>query len=273
MRLVDKRAVVTGGARGIGRAIAERLAAEGARVAILDLKRDAAESPLASKDSKHLGLACDVTDSASVDEAFESVAARFGGVDILVNNAMLGYIAGDGSEQSTAGRKERAAQIARGEAPTAHPDRIIHMTDTSWTTPLDVNINGYFFCARAAVRDMVKRNAAGSIINISSTGAVSGDGPLHYITSKAAQVGLTRGLAYELATRGIRVNAVLPGGTRTEAFLSMPVEHQRALESRTPIGRAAEPAEVAATVAFLASDDASYMTGASLAVNGAYYFW
>jgi 3-oxoacyl-[acyl-carrier protein] reductase len=273
MRLEGKRAVVTGGARGIGRAIAERLAADGARVAILDLDLQAAEAPLAKENAKHMGLRCDVTDSASVDAAFTKVAENFGGIDILVNNAMLGHIEGDGSEQSMAGAAARAEQIARGETPAAHPDRIIHMTNSGWLKPLDVNINGYFYCARAAVRDMVKRGAKGSIVNMSSTRAVSGDGPLHYITSKAAQVGLTRGLAHELATRGIRVNAVLPGATKTESFLSMPVEYQRFLENKAPVGRAAEPSEIAAAVAFLASDEASYVTGSSFAVNGAYCFW
>lgn len=272
MRLEGKNAVVTGGAQGIGLAVSQRLAAEGSRVAVLDMDPKAAAAALADSDARHMGIGCNIADSAAVDEAFAAVVAAFGGVDIVVNNAGTGRGPDDGSDQMYAGQAERAAQIARGETPTAHPDQTIHMSDAGWAHVLAVNVNGSFYCARAAIRDMARRGAGGSIINIASTSAVSGEGPIHYVTSKAAIVGLTRGLAREVASRGIRVNTVFPGPTRTPIMASIPEAMQRSLEADVPLGRMARPEEVAAAVAFLASDDASYATGSTLTVNGGTYF-
>ena len=178
-RLEGRRAVVTGGAQGIGHAIAERLAGEGARVAVLDIDPAAARAVLEDGGSQHLGLGCDVGDSVSVDGAFAAIIARFGGIDILVNNAGIGGAPDDGSDRMYAGAAERAAQIARGEAPTAFPDQLIHMSDAGWAHVIGVNLNGAFHCARAAVLDMAARGQAGASVNIASTSAASGEGPLH----------------------------------------------------------------------------------------------
>ncbi|ARS25845.1 SDR family NAD(P)-dependent oxidoreductase [Sphingomonas sp. KC8] len=267
--LQGKRAVVTGGAQGIGRAIAERLAADGARVAVLDMDEAAAKAALSGEG--HLGLACDVSDSASVDAVFAKIADAFGGVDILVNNAGTGRGPDDGSDQMYAGQAERQAQIARGEKPTAHGDQLIHMSDAGWRRVMGVNLDGAFHCARAAVRLMAVGNHGGSIVNIASTSAASGEGPMHYVTSKAAIIGLTRGLARELASRGIRVNAVHPGPTDTPIMKGVPDTMVAAMEAAIPLGRMAQPSEVAAAVAFLASDQASYATGSVLTVNGGSY--
>jgi 3-oxoacyl-[acyl-carrier protein] reductase len=272
MLLKDKRAVVTGAAQGIGRAIAQRLAAEGARVAALDIDEAAAQAVWAhSEPARHLGLACDIADSKSVDTVFAKIAEAFGGVDILVNNAGIGRGPNDGSDQLYAGIAERQAQIARGETPTAHPDQMIHMSDEGWARVLGVNLNGQFYCARAAVRLMAAQGVAGSIVNIASTSAESGEGPLHYVTSKAAVVGFTRGLARELSSRRIRVNAVHPGPTNTPIMANLPDDMIKAMEAAVPLGRMARPDEIAAAVAFLASDQASYATGSILTINGGSY--
>jgi 3-oxoacyl-[acyl-carrier protein] reductase len=272
MLLKDKRAVVTGAAQGIGRAIAQRLAAEGARVAALDIDEAAAKAVWAdSEPGRHLGLACDIADSRSVDAVFAKIAEAFGGVDILVNNAGIGRGPNDGSDQMYAGIAERQAQIARGEMPTAHPDQMIHMSDEGWARVLGVNLNGQFYCARAAVRLMAAQGVAGSIVNIASTSAESGEGPLHYVTSKAAVVGFTRGLARELSSRRIRVNAVHPGPTNTPIMANLPDDMIKAMEAAVPLGRMARPDEIAAAVAFLASDQASYATGSILTINGGSY--
>lgn len=270
MRLSECRAVVTGGAQGIGRAIAERLAAEGARVAVLDRDRGAAAAVFGD-DARHLGLACDVADSAAVDRAIGEAAAAFGGIDILVCNAGIGRVPDDGSDQMYAGAAERAAQIARGDPPTAHADQTIHMSDAGWAAVMGVNIDGAFYCCRAAIRDMASRGAGGSIVLIASTSAASGEGPIHYVTSKAAVVGLARGLSREVASRGIRVNAVHPGPTDTPIMANVPDSMRAQMAAAIPLGRMAQPAEIAGAVAFLASDDASFVTGAVIAANGGSY--
>jgi 3-oxoacyl-[acyl-carrier protein] reductase len=273
MQLKDKRAVVTGGASGIGEASAKRLAREGARVAVLDMDEAKARAILADAEpGRHLGLGCNVADSTSVDAAFAKIEAAFGGVDILVNNAGIGRGPNDGSNELYAAQAKRAEQIARGETPTIHADQIIHMSDEGWAAVMGVNINGTFHCSRAAVRIMVKTGTRGSIVSIASTAAASGEGSIHYAASKGAIVSFTRCLARELAPRGIRVNAVHPGPTATPIMSNIPDSMIHQLEATVPLGRMARPEEVAAAVLFLASDEGSFATGSTLTVNGGSYF-
>ena len=273
MRLKDKCAVVTGGGSGIGLAIARRFADEEARVAVLDMRAETAEAALADAEpGRHLGLACDISDSRSVDAAFRRVVETFGAIDILVNNAGTGQGPNDGSAELYANIAKRGEQIARGETPTVHPDQTIHMSDEGWLRVIGVNLNGAFWCARAAIRAMAAANSGGAIVNIASTSAASGEGPIHYVTSKAAIVGLTRGLAREVASRGIRVNAIHPGPTNTPIMQGIPEASVKALEAAVPLGRMAQPEEIAAAAVFLASDESSYATGSVLTVNGGSYF-
>lgn len=262
-RLKGRRAVVTGGAQGIGAAIARRLADEGAIVAVLDLDAERANAVL---DAPHIGVACDVSDSASVDAAFAQVVAAIGGIDVLVNNAGIGSAPGDGMD------KYYAAQAAHAADPSVPVDQTIHCEDMGWARVLDVTLNGAFRCSRAAVRQMAEQGTGGSIVNIGSTAAVAGNGPIPYCTAKAAILGMTRAMAVELAPRGIRVNAVNPGATETPIYAPLPQEVKDAVAADSLLKRLASPDEVAGAVAFLAGDDASFATGSTVTVNGGAWF-
>lgn len=253
-RLSGKRAVVTGAAQGIGAAIARRLAAEGAVVALLDIDPAKAAAVLAAP---HVAIACDVASSASVDAAFAEVVARLGGVDVLVNNAGIGSAPGDGMD------RYYAAQAAGEQA-----DQTIHCGDDGWGRVLDVTLNGAFRCSRAAVRIMAAQDSGGAIVNIASTAAELGNGPVPYCTAKAGILGMTRAMARELAGRNIRVNAVNPGATETPIYAGLPDEVKQAVANDSLMKRLAAPDEIAGAVAYLASGDASFVTGTTLLVNG-----
>ncbi|MEY3986191.1 MAG: hypothetical protein RLZ59_1636 [Pseudomonadota bacterium] len=267
-KFAGKAAIVTGAGRGIGRAIVERLTADGAKVAALDMNVEEAKASGAA-----LALQCNVADSASVRAAVRAARDAFGRLDIAVNNAGIGQAAKDGSEQFYGAMAQRNAELAEKGASDIIVDQLIHMEDEGWAGVMAVNINGAFYVCREFARVLAEDGNAGSIINISSTSAQSGEGSPHYVTSKAAIIGLTRQLARELAPRKIRVNAVAPGPTNTPVMAGIPDEWIKSMEASIPLGRMANPSEIAAAVAYLASDDASFVNGSVLVANGASYYF
>ena len=237
--LTGRTALVTGSTRGIGRAIAETLAGAGARVAVVG--RDAGRAEEAARVIGHYvaGFACDVTDVASITALIESVEKAFGQIDILVNNAGL-----------------------------TRDNILFRLKDDDWDTVLDANLRGAFVAIRAASRGMMKRRW-GRIINIASVvGIIGNKGQANYAASKAGLIGLTKSVAKELASRNILINAVAPGFIDTDMTAAMTPEARETLSGQIPLERLGTPNDVAATVAFLASDFASYITGQVLVVDG-----
>ncbi len=275
MSLQGKTAIVTGAAQGIGAAIVHKLADEGARVAVIDLNLDTAQAvvdKIGAADT-HLALAANVGKSEEVIAAIRKAREVFGKIDLVVNNAGIGQAPEDGSDKFYEAMGKRNEELAAGKDSKIFVDHLIHMEDAGWQGVMDVNLNGAFYVCREAVRIMAEDGNGGSIVNISSTSAQSGEGSPHYVTSKTALVGLTRQLAREVAPRGIRVNAVAPGPTNTPIMQGIPEQWITDMENAIPLGRMAEPKEIAAAVAFLLSDEASFVTGSLLAANGGSYYF
>ena len=262
--LDGKVAVVTGGGSGLGEAISLRLAHDGARVAVLDVNLDAAKltADLAGGVAAH----ADVSDSTSVDRALQEVEDAVGPVDIWVNNA---GIAAAGQVARIGERAERQlAEAADAGIVTTPLDALVRLPDEEWQAMLAVHLDGTFYGTRAAARSMAVRGS-GAIINIASVCGVEGcTGYPHYSAAKAGVIGFTRAVAKELAVQGIRVNVVAPGFLESPGTGIGESALRAAQRLRTPLGRFGRGAEIAAIVAFLASDDASYVVGETLNVNG-----
>ncbi len=264
MTLDRKVAVVTGGGSGIGEAICIRLAADGAKVAVLDVAADAAA--LTATLVAGIAVVADVSDSASVDAALEQVEAELGPVDVWVNNAGIAAAAQAARIRPEAERQH--AEAAGTGAIETGLDALVRLPDDEWRRMLAVHLDGTFFGTRAAARSMAPRRT-GAIVNIASVCGLEGCiGYPHYSAAKAGIIGFTRAVAKELIVQGIRVNAVAPGfvDTATSEALANPLREAQRL--RTPIGRFGRPEEIAATVAFLAGDDSSFFVGQTLSPNG-----
>jgi 3-oxoacyl-[acyl-carrier protein] reductase len=252
MRLKDKTAVVTGAGSGIGKGIAECFAAEGARVALLDINEEAAKTAMAGLEGDgHVALMADVADSASVAEAFASVDSALGSADILINNAGVDRVAGDGFDE-----------MMKGEL------QILSMSDEALRRMLAINVEGVIYCAREAVRLMLREGRGGSIVNMSSIAGLVGQGPLHYSSSKSAVLGFTRSFARQVGGLGVRVNAVCPGVIETPMTQAVPEFALEGLIAATPLGRTGQPEDIAQATLFLASDESSFITGQWLSPNG-----
>ena len=235
-----KTALVTGAARGIGLAIATRLAADGLRVAMLDQDRAAVEAAAPGLGAGALALAADVTRAAEVDAAIARIEREWGRLDVLVNNAGI----------------------------TGRSFPIWELTDEDWQRVIDVDLTSVFLCCRAAVKVML-RQGAGRIVNIASIAGKEGNPTLvPYSTAKAGVIGLTKALAKEVATRGILVNAVAPAVIGTELLKQMETSTVELLISKIPMGRVGTPEEVAALVAWLTSDQCTFSTGAVYDLSG-----
>jgi 3-oxoacyl-[acyl-carrier protein] reductase len=242
MRLRNKVAIITGSARGIGCATALKFAAEGAKVVVCDLERKAIDEVVAqivAAGGQAIGFTVNVTDKASIAAMVKGVTDKYGRIDVLVNNA---GIVDD-------------AQFRK-------------MSDEQFERVIDVNLKGTYNCARAVVDIMIAQNA-GVILNASSVVGIYGNfGQTNYAASKFGVIGMAKTWARELGRKGIRANAVCPGFVETTILQSIPEKVMQAMIDRVPLGRLAKPEEIANTYAFLASDEASYITGAVIEVSG-----
>ena len=264
MRFEGKVAAVTGGGSGIGAAICRRLAEEGAIVAALDLSVERA-AEVAGDLPRAAAIRADVSDSGSVEEALTQVEAELGPLAIMVNNA--GALAMSHVARITPLIEQQRAEQAVGPIQTPL-EALARLTDDEWRLVMSVHLDGTFYGTRAAVRRMAERRA-GAIVNMASVCGIEGcTGHPHYSAAKAGVLGFTRATAKEVIVQGIRVNAIAPGfidTTRTKAQVGVAREVNVA---RTPIGRLGTPEEIAAAVAFLASDEASFFVGATVSPNG-----
>jgi 3-oxoacyl-[acyl-carrier protein] reductase len=248
MRLKDKVALITGGAAGIGKATAQRFIEEGAKVVICDVNQE-----MGASTEKELGpnaafYRVDVTDRGAVQEWVDDVMEKYGQIDVLINNA--GIL-----------RDNQLVKVKNGEL-------IKQMPEADFDLVVNVNLKGVFNCAQAVAPHMV-RQSGGAILNATSVVGIDGNfGQTNYIATKAGVIGMTKVWARELGPHNVRVNAVAPGFTATEIVKGMPEKILAGMKARTPLGRMGLPRDIANAYLFLASDEAAFITGTVLRVDG-----
>ncbi len=241
MNLANKVAIVTGSGRGIGKAIALKLAEAGATVVVNDVAEtvNSVAEEIKAMNRQSLAVVADISSAPDVARLVDTIIATYGRVDILVNNAGI--------------TRDRL---------------LLRMSDEDWDKVLNVNLKSVFLCTRAVLKHMVKQRW-GRIVNISSiVGIIGNPGQANYASAKAGIIGFTRTIAKEVASRGITVNAIAPGFIDTEMTQKLPEEWKQQLKSRIPVGYLGTPRDVAEAVAFLASEEARYITGQVLNVDG-----
>ena len=240
--LKDRVAVITGGADGIGRATAMRFAQEGAVVVIWDMNEEKGKQTTAEINSaggKASFLKVNTSNFAEVEAASKKVVEQYGKYEILINNAVI-------TRDST----------------------LKKMTPELWQQVIDVNLTGVFYCAKCAA-DIMTEQGWGRIVNASSVVALYGNfGQTNYVATKAGLIGMTKTMARELGKKGVTVNAVAPGFILTDMVRKMPEEVLKSMEDKVPVKRLGKPEEIAAAYAFLASDDAAYINGTVISVDG-----
>ena len=244
MNFSGQTALITGAGRGIGKTIALKLAEFGSNIAIADMNPVSDDLPreIEKNGTKCLAYQLDVTDFESVDSVVKNVIDETGGIQILVNNAGI-----------------------------TQDNLFMRMKPEQWMKVIDVNLNGVFHMTKSVIRTMVKQHS-GRIINISSVVGFSGNpGQVNYSSTKSGLIGFTKSLSREVGARGITVNAVAPGFINTAMTQSLNESQQQAILSQIPMGRMGEAEDIANAVAFLASEEASYITGTVLHVNGGMY--
>ena len=244
MNFNGQTALITGAGRGIGKTIAVKLAESGVNIAIADMNpvSDDVLREIEEYGTKCLAFQLDVTDFESVESVVKKIIDETGGIHILVNNAGI-----------------------------TQDNLFMRMKPEQWSQVIDVNLNGVFHVTKAVIRTMVKQHS-GRIINISSVVGFSGNpGQVNYSSTKSGLIGFTKSLSREVGTRGITVNAVAPGFINTAMTQALNESQQQAILSQIPLGRMGEAEDIANAVAFLASEEASYITGTVLHVNGGMY--
>lgn len=248
MRLKDKVCLITGGAAGIGKVTSQRFIEEGAVVVICDVNQEAGEALVADLGANASFSIVNVADRAEVQAWVDGVVERFGRVDVLINNA--------GITRDAMFVKVKDGQLVK------------QMEEVAFDQVMDVNLKGVFNCAQAVAPTMIKQGS-GVIINSSSVVGLYGNiGQTNYVATKAGVIGFTKVWARELGRYNIRVNAVAPGFIMTEMVKKMPEDVLAGMRSHTPLGRLGEPVEIANTFVWLSSDEASYVHGATISVDG-----